>query len=290
MDTHDRSTDVQITIVGLSDKLCLDSLKLFSGLFCGLALFSLNYEVNDNGTLVNSHCLDSIGRNTERSCQSINEPGCATVGVELAERPVHSDFGHDSVLWFDFDQAARRDVKLEEILDADEAILTAALCLCQGCVASELLIPRRIAQFFAIGVDLDRTSDWVWNLNEDATSIGMQVGSHLLGWRATEMQLIVLSSEQLDRESGHAPLTCVERVPNVVHHRVDRVVEAHLLVQDENRLNGSVPSILVQVLNLEETDVASLADVRLRVWLVLAVRVSATYGLIVGHYDKVLGI
>ena len=64
LDTHDWSTDVQSALVSLSDQLSLDSSKLCSGFLCGLALFSLNNEVNNNGTLVDSHCLDSIGRNT----------------------------------------------------------------------------------------------------------------------------------------------------------------------------------------------------------------------------------
>lgn len=75
----------------------------------------------------------------------------------------------------------------------------------------------------------------------------------------------------------------------MVHHGVNRVVESILLVQNEDRLHGSIPSVLIKILKLEKTNVSGLADVSLLVWLVLAVGVGASNSFIVWHDCEILG-
>lgn len=54
-----------------------------------------------------------------------------------------------------------------------------------------------------------------------------------------------MAGDELGRETRHALLTSVERVPNVVHHRVERVVEASGVVAKEDRLNRAIPTIII---------------------------------------------
>ena len=74
----------------------------------------------------------------------------------------------------------------------------------------------------------------------------------------------------------------------MVHHRVDSVIGTSFFVKDENWLNGSIPSIPVQVLELEEADVSRLAHVRLLLGSVDTVGVGSANSRIVWHKGEVL--
>ena len=65
------------------------------------------------------------------------------------------------------------------------------------------------------------------------------------------MKSVVLASQKLDGEASHATLTRVEGIPDMVHHGVNGVVKASFLVQNENGLDCSIPSIPVEIFKLE---------------------------------------
>lgn len=74
----------------------------------------------------------------------------------------------------------------------------------------------------------------------------------------------------------------------MVHHSVQGVVEAGLLVLEEYGLNGTIPSIIVEILEHHEANIGELAHVDLLVGEVSAARVSTTYGLVIRHNHEVL--
>lgn len=101
------------------------------------------------------------------------------------------------------------------------------------------------------------------------------------------MKIVVLTGKELNGEASHATLTCVEGVPNVVHHGVDCVIEACLLVQNENRLNCTIPGIPIKIFKLEETNVSRLANISLLIWSMDTVGVRAANSLVIWDQGKI---
>ena len=101
------------------------------------------------------------------------------------------------------------------------------------------------------------------------------------------MKCVVLAGKELDGEATHTTLTCVEGIPNVVHHGVYCVIEACLFVQHENWLDRTIPGIPVKIFKLEEANVSRLANISLLVWSMDAVGVGATNSLVIGDQCKV---
>ena len=73
----------------------------------------------------------------------------------------------------------------------------------------------------------------------------------------------------------------------MVHHRVERVVESRVLIQKEDRLNGAIPRIVVEVLELHEANVGEVTHVDLLLRVVLTARVSATDRLVIRHDNEI---
>lgn len=82
-----------------------------------------------------------MGRNSKRGGHSVNKAGSAALSIELAERPVHSDLGHDRVLRLNYEVAAGLEPELEEVLNTNESVLTAALVLFENARLANLFIP-----------------------------------------------------------------------------------------------------------------------------------------------------
>jgi len=72
---------------------------------------------------------------------------------------------------------------------------------------------------------------------------------------------VILSSQQLNWEAAHATLACIESIPDMIHHSINCVVKASLLVQDKDRLHSSIPGVLIEIFDLEKANVSSLANV-----------------------------
>ena len=62
--------------------------------------------------------------NSKGTWNSIGESGGSTIGEELVQRPLHSDHGLNSISRFDFDETARSNVKLKNILKSKESIFS----------------------------------------------------------------------------------------------------------------------------------------------------------------------
>ena len=73
----------------------------------------------------------------------------------------------------------------------------------------------------------------------------------------------------------------------MVHHGVQSVVETSILVEQEYRLDSTVPAVSIQILELKHTDVVDLTHVDLLIGEVFATRVSATDSLIIRNNDEV---
>ena len=141
-----------------------------------------------------------------------------------------------------------------------------------------------------VGIELSnliRASRRVRNTDLSATTAGIEAKTDLFRHSATELEIVVLTCQQGGRETRHPLLASVESIPDMVHHSVQGVVEAGLLVLEEHRLNGTIPSIVVEILEHHEANIGELAHIDLLVGEVSAARVSSTYGLVIRHNHKV---
>ena len=101
------------------------------------------------------------------------------------------------------------------------------------------------------------------------------------------MHSVIVAGKQLHWEAGHATLTSVECVPNMVHHGIDSVIKSCFFVYEEDWLHSSVPSIVIQALKLQKTDVSSLADISLLSWLVNTIRIGSSHSLVIGNQHEI---
>lgn len=96
-----------------------------------------------------------------------------------------------------------------------------------------------------------------------------------------------MTSQEGSRETGHAPLTSVESIPNVIHHCVQGVIEASLGVLEEDRLDRAIPSVGIEALEHHQANVVEFANVDLLPFEMSASRVSSTDLSIVRHNHEV---
>ena len=101
------------------------------------------------------------------------------------------------------------------------------------------------------------------------------------------MKSVVLTGKELNGEASHATLTCVEGVPNVVHHGVDCVIKACLFVQNKDGLDCTIPGIPIKTFKLEQANVSRLANICLLIWSMDTVGVGAANGLIIRDQSKI---
>ena len=73
----------------------------------------------------------------------------------------------------------------------------------------------------------------------------------------------------------------------MIHHRIYGIVEASFSVLQEDRLNSTIPSIVVKVLELEHADIVELAQVNLLIREVSAAWICSTDSLVIWHDDEV---
>ena len=116
----------------------------------------------------------------------------------------------------------------------------------------------------------------VRNLDLSGANSSVELEAHLLRIRSTEIHGVVLVSPESSWETRHSSLTSVKFVPDVVHHGIDGIVETSLLINNENRLNGSIPAVFIQVLKHQHADVICLTDVSLLCGLANAIRIGTT--------------
>lgn len=200
----------------------------------------------------------------------------------------------------DLQVAAWLDPELEEVQNSDETVFTAAFRLRDFSLSLDVVIPgiivdtsvfSRVLVGHNLGrigfANLIRACDRVRNLDLGASSASIKRDANLVGWGTAELELVVLTSKESGWEASQALLTSVEGIPNVVHHGVHSVVKAGISVLEEHRLDGAIPSIVVQVLELQHADVVQLAQVNLLVFEVRATGVSSTNSRIIWHNDEV---
>lgn len=222
-----------------------------------------------------------MGRYAEGGGESVDEAGSATVSEELVHGPVHADLCLDRILWLDQEVATGLKPELKIVLDTDETVLTAALCLDKLGLLRDLVIPGVVVKaliylVFISDRDLEGAGDGVGNPDLGATSTRFKSEADLVGWGATELEIVVLTCEQGGGEATHAALASVEGVPNVIHHGIEGVIEASFRVLEENGLNSTIPSIRVEVLEHHQANVAKLANIDLLFFEVSAAGVCTT--------------
>lgn len=181
------------------------------------------------------------------------------------------------------DLASWLNPELKVVVNADKTVLSTALGFGQDGGGLDGVIVDIGFFFRSIGEDGNGTGDWVGDLDLRATNASVKVEPHLLGRCCAEVKGVVLLRGQSNREAGHAALSSVESIPNVVHHCVDGVVEASFFIEKEDRLDSTVPTVDIETFKLEHADVVDLADVDLLSVHVDAVGVGASHGFIVRH-------
>ena len=95
---------------------------------------------------------------------------------------------------------------------------------------------------------MDGASNWVGDLDLGSSLSCIKLEADFFRVGSTEENGVIFISEKSSGEATHAPLPSVEGVPNMVHHGVNGVVKAILLVDDVNWLDGTIPGVIVQVL------------------------------------------
>ena len=137
-----------------------------------------------------------------------------------------------------------------------------------------------------VGIELSDvigTSHRVRNADLSATGASIEAEADLFRWSATEFEIVVLTRQQGGRESRHPLLASVECIPDMVHHGVEGVIEAGLLVLEEYGLNGTIPGIVIEVLEHHKANIGELAHIDLLIGEVSTARVSTTYGFVIRH-------
>ena len=111
---------------------------------------------------------------------------------------------------------------------------------------TELFVPLGVLLGYVVGEHGHRAGHWIVDSDLDSAHVGVQLEAHFLGRRARDLDRVVVVRREQPGEARHAQLTCVEAVPDVVHHAVERVVEADVLVQDVDWLDASVHAVRVK--------------------------------------------
>ena len=194
-------------------------------------------EIDDNGTLIDGHCLDSPSGDAERGSDTISECGGATISIELFQSPVQSYRGSDLVERLNFNFAASSEIKLKIVLNADESPLSTAFVLGECTRATDTGIPSCFRLKLATSVDLISASVRIIQAKCQPSDIGTKRVSHLVGWSTCHLDHVVVISLNLDWESGQTHLTCVETIPHVVHETVYGVLITCLLARQRDRLH-----------------------------------------------------
>lgn len=107
--TENRSAKVYISSSQLLSELLAQGLESPVRVF--IVIFSLDEEVNDDGTLIDCDHFDGAGMDSKHCGNSISKLNCTSVSIERIQSPVETHFTLDRVFGFDSKFTTRSQVE-----------------------------------------------------------------------------------------------------------------------------------------------------------------------------------
>lgn len=204
-------------------------------------------ECDNNGTLVDLHDFDVCFVDAQNRSEPISKLANSLLLEELSDVPLKSDCQHDGISGVDIDCASRLDPELQEVLDPDEAVLSATVA--HGyCIRLDVVVPvSRRHQVFLLVIDLVGSSIGVVDGDKGAGDARLCMVGELLFLRGCSSVLyrVVARGVEQSRELLLPLLTCVGPIPRVIHESIESVIESAFLVLNINGLRIPVHAIVV---------------------------------------------